>query len=200
MKITHAILRQKIAESRGNVLCQVLSLTDAKALKNGKIPTGQVDRTTGEPIMEKIPNTFGTILKKAAASVSVGTDYEKAVNTVATKEGNENAGSFVAESIWNGKGEHVVPNKIIRHIDTGREYLYCQTSDKQIDAFPPHVEYQTVSGEKLSREDVAPFLPVKAASAKQAAFGNENERNVRMIAFDNILAIKMNGETFEVEG
>lgn len=180
MKITHAALRQKIAESKGNLFCQVLSLTDAKALKRN--------------------NPFGTILKKAAASVSVGTDYEKAVNTVAAKEGNENAGSFVAESIWNGKGEHVVPNKIIRHIDTGREYLYCQTSDKQIDAFPPHVEYQTVSGEKLSREDVAPFLPVKAASAKQAAFGNENERNVRMIAFDNILAIKMNGETFEVEG
>jgi hypothetical protein len=180
MKITHAALRQKIAESKGNLFCQVLSLTDAKALKRN--------------------NPFGTILKKAAASVSVGTDYEKAVNTVAAKEGNENAGSFVAESIWNGKGEHVVPNKIIRHIDTGREYLYCQTSDKQIDAFPPHVEYQTVSGEKLSREDVAPFLPVKAASAKQAAFGNENERNVRMIAFDNILAIKMNGELFEVEG
>lgn len=180
MKITHAQLRQKIAESRGNVFAQVLSLTDSKARKTN--------------------NPFGLILKKAAASVSIGTDYENAVNNVAKKEGNENAGSFVAESIWNGKGEHVIPNKIIRHVDTGREYLYCQTSDKQLDAFPPVVEFQTVSGEKLSREQVAPFLPVKAVSAKQAAFGNENERNVRMIALDNILAIKMNGETFEIEG
>lgn len=180
MKITHAELRQKIAESKGNVLCQVLSLTEAKARKTG--------------------NPFGQILKRAAASVSIGTDYENAVNNVAKKEGNENAGSFVAESIWNGKGEHAIPNKIIRHIETGREYLYCQTSDKQLDAFPPSVEFQTASGTKLSHDKVKPFLIEKVESAKQAAFGNENKRSVRMIAIDNILAIKMNGELFEVEG
>jgi len=196
MKITRAALVQKIAESKGNISCQVLSLTDAKALKNGKKGTYNEH---GEQVFEKIPNTFGTIMKRSAASVSIGTDYENAVNRVAEKEGNVAAGEFIAASIWGGKGEHLVPNKIIRHVDKGTLYLYCQSSDKQLDAFSPHVEFETVTGEKLSRDEVAPFLPVKAPSVKQADFGNENERHVRMIALDNVLAIKMMGEVYELE-
>lgn len=178
MKITRSQLRQKIAESKGNLFCQVLSLTDAKAKKTG--------------------NPFGDIFKRAAASVSIGTDYEKAVNRVASKEGNENAGSFVAESIWNGKGVHAVQNKIIRHTDTGAEYLYCQTSEAQMDAFLPQVTYQDAAGNPLEFSKVEPFLPVKKPSAKQASFGNSNERNVRMIAIENILGIKIGGELYEV--
>lgn len=180
MKITRSQLVEKITASKGNLFCQVLSLTDSKARKTN--------------------NPFGVIMKRSAACVSIGTDYENAVNRVAEKEGNASAGEFIAESIWGGKGEHLVPNKIIRHVDKGTLYLYCQASDKQLDAFSPNVEFETVTGEKLSREDVAPFLPVKAPSAKQAAFGNENERHVRMIALDNVLAIKMMGEVYEVEG
>lgn len=178
MRITRSQLRQKIAESKGNLACQVLSLTDSGARKTN--------------------NPFGVIMKRAAASVSVGTDYEDAVNRVATKEGNENAGTFIADKIWGGKGVHVVENKIVQHTETKREYLYCQSSDKQMDAFPPKVSYEDVSGNPLESSKVEPLLPVKKPSAKQESFGNVNKRNVRFIAFDNILAIKMNDELFEV--
>jgi len=174
--INQAQLVEILGARKGNIFAQVLSLTDSKARKTG--------------------NPYGVILKRSAASVSIGTDYERAVNTTAEREGNANAGTFKAESIWNGKGEHLVPNKIVRHVETGRLYLYCQASDKQINAFPPSVTYETLQGETLTREQVEPFLPSKSPSAKQAEFGNESERQVRLIALDNVQAIAMHGEVY----
>jgi hypothetical protein len=176
--ITHTQLRDLIANTKGNQFVQVLSKTDAKALKTG--------------------NPYGTIFKIAAASVSVGTDYEKAVNRVAAKEGNPDAGTFKAESIWGGKGVHEIPNKIIQHVDSGKRYLYCQTSEQQITAFPPKVEYVDSLGNTLTHDQVKDFLPKKAPSAKQADFGNHNERNVRMIAFESLRAIAIGGEVYTV--
>ncbi len=176
--ITHPQLRDLIASTKGNQFVQVLSKTDSKARKTG--------------------NPYGTIYKVSAASVSVGTDYEAAVNRVAAKEGNENAGTFQAAPIWGGKGVHEIPNKIIQHVDSGKRYLYCQTSEAQITAFPPTVEYVDALGNSLTYDQVKDFLPTKTPSAKQAAFGNENERNVRMIAFESLRAIAIGGEVYTV--
>ena len=173
-QVTQSELTNILAQRKGAIACQVLSRTKVKARKN----------------------PFGDIYKQAAASVLVGKDYEAGVNRQAAKEGSEQAGEFQAESIWQGKGVHLVPNKVIQHTGKGTLYLYCQASDKQLDAFPPSVEYYNANGERLTYEQVAPYLPERKESAKQTEHGVTNQQNVRMIALDNVQAVCFDGEQY----
>lgn len=177
MNITHSQLIELVKSNKGAIALCVESVTDSKARKTG--------------------NPFGLIMKRARSSALCGVDYEAAVNRSLANQGD--APVFTSESIWNGKGRYVVPNKIVEHIETKRLYLAMQASDAQYEAFPAKVSYETTTGEEIPYDKAEPFLPEKKRSVKQEAYGLENnQRNVRMYALDSITAIHYKGQTLTV--
>jgi hypothetical protein len=177
MKITHSQLVNLISTRKGAVAIGIEAVTDARARKTG--------------------NPHGAIFKVSRSSALCGVNYEAAINR--RLDGQGDAPAFKAESLWNGKGEYVVPGKIARHKETGRLYLAIQASDKQFQAFPAKVSYQDGEGKPLAYDEVKPFLPESSFSVKQAAAGlSENQQNVRLYALDSLTAIHLDGETLEV--
>ena len=172
-EITPAQLVQKITAINGNVFCTLETLTDAKAKKSCP---------------------FGTVLKQSIAHVAIGHNYQNAVNAQAGRDENENAGTFVAAPLpW---GEWLVPNRLIAH--KGEVYVRTQTTPSVRSGRPAKVQYRDTTGKFLSREDVKPHLPEKKESARQAAFGNEGEIQVRTLKISSIRRIRIGGETFKV--
>lgn len=173
--ITPAELVKKITEINGNVFCVIESLTDSKARKTG--------------------NPFGLILKQARALVSIGANYENAVNAQGGREQNDNAGAFEAAPLpW---GEWLVPNRLITH--KGEIYVRTQSTPGMRKARPARVQYRDAEGRYLSREQVQPFLPEKKESARQAAFGNAGEIEVRTLKISSIRRIRIGGETLTIK-
>jgi hypothetical protein len=173
--ITPAELVEKIKAINGNVFVTLETITDAKAKKTG--------------------NPFGTILKQSIAHVAIGHNYQNAVNAQGKREENENAGEFVAQPLpW---GEWLVPNRLIGH--KGEIYVRTQTNPSVRFGRPAKVQYRDTEGKFLSREAVKPHLPVKAESARQAAFGNEGKIEVRTLKLSSIRRIRIAGETLTVK-
>lgn len=173
--ITPAELVEKIKAINGNVFVTLETLTDAKARKTN--------------------NPFGIILKQSIAHVAIGHNYQNAVNRQGIREENENAGAFVAAPLpW---GEWLVPNRLITH--KGEIYVRTQTTSGMRRNRAPRVKYRDTAGKFLSREAVKPLLPEKKESARQAAFGNKGEVEVRTLKLSSIRRIRIGGETLTVK-
>lgn len=163
-----------LASHKGAAFLGLDTLTDAKAKKTG--------------------NPYGVILKRARCVTQTGVGYEGAVNRQGGREGVE--AEFVADRLpW---GKWLVPNKVIEH--NGRLYLRTQTTAGMRRKRPAVVRYLTPNGERLTREAVRPFLPEKTGSAKQESHGVMEEIQVRAIALDNVLRVRVNGETVILKG
>ena len=171
-QITHSKLAEIIKGKSGVSFVGLSTLTDARARKTG--------------------NPHGTILKKSRFVGVSGADYQGAVNRAA-----DGGGEFVADSLpW---GEFVPDSgrKLIAH--KGGLYLRLQTTGKQRKRKGAAVvEYFGNTG-KLTREQVAPFLPA-TNSAKQSAHGisEENQVQVRTFSFESIQVIRINGKSFRL--
>lgn len=123
----------------------------------------------------------------------LGASYENAVNNRRASEEHPEAGSFKAESLWSGAGEHVEGSRnVVRHKITGKLYL----------VFYPHREGSviqdtwTVNGIEIQPSELAPYLPPVSEGSKR----QETERAVawRTVALENVVQVTIYGETFMV--
>jgi hypothetical protein len=173
--ITHKQLVEKLQNSKGAVIVGIEALTDAKPLKTG--------------------NPFDGINKQVRAVGFVGANYAKAVQREGERQGAEGAAEFVAESRpW---GEWVVPSKVATH--KGEFYLRTQSTPGQRERQPARLlAYRDNAGKFLSPDEVKPFLPKRAESAKQASAGLAEKVNVREYKFSSLLKVRIGGETFKV--
>jgi len=130
--------------------------------------------------LKKTGNPFGPVRKVSRVNVTLGFQYASAVNRQRTREGSE-ADFESAPRQW---GERVTP-MLVEH--KGRTYLETKVENVY------STEYYTTDGRKLSREDVAPFLPSRSGSSRQKT---EKEIVVRDYAIDSIRSLAMKGEEF----
>lgn len=174
--LTYAELVARVS-APGAHLVGIDALTDARARKTG--------------------NPFGPIFKQSRGVAMVGASYQASVQRQGERDGAESAQSFVAESRpW---GEWVIPNKIASH--KGNFYLRTQSAPGQRKRSPWKVRaYRNEAGEFLSKESVAPFLPEKGQSEKQAAVGLERESQieVREFAFSSIRRVRIGGRSYKL--
>lgn len=178
--LTHSQFRNLLAARAGAAIVGIEALTDAGA------------RKTGNPFPEK------KVLKQVRVVGFVGADYEKAVQREGDRQGASESATFEASPLkW---GQWDLPGKVITH--GGKFYLRTQSTPGQRNRQPARLlAYRNVKGEFLSKDAVAPFLPEKSESAKQARVGLEGAASqvmVRTYAFDSIRKVRVNGETFEL--
>lgn len=141
----------------------------------------------------KAPNPFmdAKVLRTATRLGLVGASYEIAVNNRREEEHHALAGEFKAESLWNGKGEHI-SKSLCRHTETGKVYavFYPRRENAVLE------DAWTVNGEKVEEEVLSPYLcPVSNGSKRQ-----ETKTPVawRTIALESIISVTLRGETFVV--
>jgi hypothetical protein len=190
--LTYSQLIEKLQNSKGAVIVGIEALTDAKPLKTAVIREwqGGDDFAT-----KKIANTFDGINKQVRAVGFVGANYGESVKREGARQGAESAAEFVAESRpW---GEWVVPSKVATH--KGEFYLRTQSTPGQRERQPARLlAYRDNAGQFLSPDEVKPFLPKKAESAKQTSAGLAKKVNIREYKFSSLLKVRIGGETFKV--
>jgi hypothetical protein len=153
--------------------------------------------TSTVPEMRKTGNPFIGRVRKISKglNVQIGAIYENAVNRQAEREGNPDAGEFVAEKL--AYGSWLVPHKIIEHKGAFQIRVTCNPHMK-----PSEVIY-TLDGEPVNDETLAEikaFEPEKKGSGRQADFGVEREVVPRNYKLDSIVSIKINGTLYRIEG
>lgn len=180
-KITHTQLVELVRNSPGAFPVGILSETDARAKKTG--------------------NPYGEIRKRVYCVGFVGANYEASVNREAGRQGG-NAGEFKAKPRPWGEWLPGLESKVATH--KGRFYLRTQSAPGQRERQKAEILfYRGENGQFLRHRDVAPFLPAKSFSSRQASVGvgsdaQAEQIDVREYAFDSILRIRHKGETFEV--
>lgn len=178
--ITHQQLRDLIAQAvTGSMPVGILAVTDTRSRKTG--------------------NPWRTVFKTVRAVGWVGARYAAAVRREGDRQGAD-ASAFQAASLpW---GQWDVPGKVIAH--KGAYYLRTQATPGMRRQQPARVlgYHAADSGETLTREQVAPFLPVESGSAKQAAAGlSDNPREqiwVGTYAFASLRKVRIAGRTYTV--
>lgn len=160
------------------------------AAQSGAIPIGILAET--EEKLRKTGNPFGVVTKRIRTAGFVGADYETSV-----KNQSGNAG-FRADSLsW---GEWLIPGKVITH--KGETYLRTQTTSGMRRTVPARVLFlRGENGQFLSREQVAPFKPAIAESAKQAEAGLSGASAqvwVRTYKFSSLLRVRVGGKSYQV--
>jgi len=130
--------------------------------------------------LKKTGNTFGDVRKVSRVNVTLGFQYEAAVNRQRTREGSE-ANFEAAPRQW---GERIAGTFLVQHKD--RTYLECK-----VERSISHV-YLDSTGKELTDEQVAPFLPAKSSSRQDT----EKEILVRDYALDSIRGISFKGDSF----
>jgi hypothetical protein len=132
------------------------------------------------------------IFKKVIMAGFVGTDYGRAVNKQAEREGLDTTAPFKPAPLpW---GVWLVPNKIIAH--ENNLYLRIHTFAGQRARQPKKVAYVDETGLPIPKEIVEPHLN-KTRSSRQRQFGIEGEIIPRTYDLRNITRIRLNGKTFE---
>lgn len=178
--ITHSQLVSLISSTKGAFPLGILSETDARAKKTG--------------------NPYGEIRKRSYAVGFVGADYQASVNREAGRQGG-NAGEFKAKPRPWGEWLPGLESKVATH--KGRFYLRTQSAPGQRERQKAEILfYRGENGQFLRHKDVAPFLPAKSFSNRQASVGvgadTGEQVDVREYAFDSILRIRHKGETLKV--
>jgi hypothetical protein len=177
--ITHQQLRDLIARTiSGSMPVGILAVTDTRSRKTG--------------------NPWRTVFKTVRVVGWVGARYADGVK----REGNRqevDASEFKAGPLpW---GQWDVPGKVIEH--KGNLYLRTQATPGMRRSRPARIlGYHAASGETLSREQVAPFLPVETGSAKQADAGLSSDPReqiwVGTYAFASLRKIRISGRSYSV--
>ena len=130
--------------------------------------------------------TYGSITKVAKIGCIIGYDYEGSVNN--QREREEMLRDFMAQALWNGKGERVTP-ATSRHKETGKRYLtykWQQTHEQT---------YFDSEGNVVSSEDVKKCFYAKKPSTSQ---GVDKPVNHREMALPTILKIGMDNKVIEI--
>jgi len=157
--LTHAELAQQISD-RNPARCTFITVSCRTLPKMNK--KSRIDGT---------PNPYyGRLVHNYTVNVTFGANYANSVNRRWAEATNgEIEDYFEAAALWRGKGERV--NKYMaRHTIHGDLYLVYQLrTDANGKALPKVVdEYRTSdTGEVVSLEQLAPYLPPKSPSKKQ---------------------------------
>lgn len=129
--------------------------------------------------LKKTGNPFGPVRKVSRVNVCLGFQYEAAVNRQRTRE--ESKADFEAKPRqW---GERIAGTMLVSHKDR----LYLETKVER----SLGCTYVDASGNELSAEDVAPFLPKRSKSTRQKT---EKEILVRDYALDSLRSLRFAGE------
>jgi len=129
---------------------------------------------------------FQGLFKLGAVNCMIDFDFAKAVNRQLKREGK--AETFVAQAIWNGKGEHI-NRRLVRHIETDAKYLMYK-------------HQKTLRS--LHFDGALNFIPNALlkqyfyASSKPTNQGTDKIIVPRTLKIENIRRIKMLGATYEV--
>lgn len=166
--------------------------------KGGALPVGL--RATTDAKLLKTNNPFVGVVKDVRAVGFVGANYERAVQREGVvRQGHSDADAFVVESRPWGQWVSGLESKVATH--KGRFYLRTQTTPGMRKRQPAKViAYRDASGAKLTYADVAPYMPAKSTSAKQAAVGMDapNQVAVREYAFDSIKVVRVGGRSYKL--
>ena len=158
-----------------------------QAVKGNTFATLSTDTV---PDMNKTGNPyFGRLRKLSKVNVSIGAIYENGVNRQAGREGNEDAGEFVAAPL--AYGEWLVPHKLILHKG---EIQVRATMTQNV---KPEVSY-LYDGEPIETALVEPYLKKKAVSRRQEDFGNEKQVIPRNYKLSSIKEITINGTHYTI--
>lgn len=155
-------LRHLLAGIRGATFATLVTKTNARLRKTG--------------------NPFGDVSKISRVNVTLGFQYEAAVNRQRVREGAE-ADFEAMPRQW---GERIPGTVLVTH--KGKCYLETKV-ERTFDT-----KYFTAEGKELSADDVRPFLPPKGESRQEC----EKEIIVRDYALDSIWSLVMKGETYMV--
>lgn len=173
---------QTINNTNANIL-SVLS-----SIANGTF-VGMTSLT--EPKMRKTNNPFNghKVQKYTIQTLQWGYSYENAVNNRTDCDTE-----FVAEPLkW---GEWLIPNKVITH--KGKLYARLYKVDNGV---APQVTY-LIDGVIATEEQeriIKSFLIAPSESRRQAEVGlTEHQVKPRDFAFDSIVAIRTQGEEYEI--
>jgi hypothetical protein len=178
-QITHQQLRDLIAETvTGSAPVGILAVTDTRSRKTG--------------------NPFGKVFKTIRAVGWVGASYARGVNRELSRQGVEEPAFRSQPLPW---GEWDVPGKIITH--KGAFYLRTQATPGMRRKSPARVlGYRAENGAEVTREQVAPFLPVATGSSKQEAAGMAADPAeqiwVGTYAFASLRKVRIAGRTYTV--
>jgi hypothetical protein len=175
--LTFSQLVAMLASIPGTAFVGLLTLTDTRCRKTG--------------------NPFGTVLKACLSSAQTGASYEAGVNREGYRQGQD--AQFTAGALPKGRKWLVVGKVLESDTEVGKYYLRTQIAPGQRKVKSARVlAYVTTQGQQLTREQVAPFLPPKAESAKQQASGLEATVWVRDYLFTSIQKIRIAGRTYRV--
>jgi len=153
-------LVELLATVKGATFATIITETDARLVKTG--------------------NPFGDVRKVSRVNVTLGFQYEKAVNRQRAREGGE-TDFEAAPRQW---GERKPGTMLVEH----KGNLYLETKvERSLDC-----QYFTADGKELTAEEVKPFLPKKGASRQEV----EKEILVRDYALESIRSIAFGGEQY----
>lgn len=188
--LSHSQLVELLKNKGGAFPVGLRATTDAKLSKFAK----------GEGRNDVSANPFANVSKDVRAVGFVGASYEKAVQREGVvRQGMMDADAFKgAPRSW-GVWVTGCESKVACH--KGRFYLRTQTTPGMRKRQPAKVLcYKDASGRVLSKDDVAPYLPAKSVSAKQASVGMDapNQVDVREYAFDSITVLRIAGRTYRL--
>lgn len=128
---------------------------------------------------------FGRNVRKVSrVNVTLGFQYENAVNRQRTREDSE-PDFKAAPRQW---GERIPGTFLVRH-ESGKLYLETKV-EKSLGC-----EYFAADGSRIDAEAIAPYLPSKGGSGRQEV---EKPILVRDYALDSIRAISLKGEDLVV--
>ena len=134
----------------------------------------------------KTGNPFGDIFKVSCINVCLNHHYGNAVNRQQVREGGE--GDFeVSPRKW---GHRIPGTTMVEH--NGAYYI-----EVKIEKMLGH-QYETGSGEVLSDEVVAPFLPPSRLEEQAEAQGVEKAVILRDYNLSSVRAITVKGETYNI--
>jgi len=177
--ITHQQLRDLIATIvTGSMPVGILAVTDTRSRKTN--------------------NPWRTVYKTVRAVGWVGARYADSVRREGDRQGADAQGFQAAPLPW---GQWNVPGKVIEH--KGTFYLRTQATPGMRRQQPARVlGYHAATGETLTREQVAPFLPVESGSAKQAAAGLSSDPKEQVwigtYSFASLRRVRIAGRTYTV--
>lgn len=140
--------------------------------------------TETEPKLLKTGNNLGAVRKVSRVNVTLGFQYENAVNRQLAREGSE-TDFLAAPRQWGERiqGTPLVANK-------GKVYLETKV-ERSLDH-----KYVGPDGNEIPEDMVRPFLPSKGASRQ----GTEKEIMVRDYAIESIRHLACKGEQYVIVG
>jgi hypothetical protein len=111
---------------------QVASVHEALAMIAANNPPGAPFATIFTSTMPKLrrgsPYAAG-VVHNASRAGQLGCSYESCVNRLLARQDAPDAGFFVADQLWRGKGAHLEGSRyLVRHIDTEQLYLCFRQS------------------------------------------------------------------------